>query len=51
MKKLVNGVLPIGRKLFEEVDKPIGSKVVFEDNYKEVVEREGSWTGDIKGYN
>jgi hypothetical protein len=48
---LVNGVLPVGRKLFEEVDKPIDSKVVFEDKDKGVVERQSTWTGDIKGYN
>jgi hypothetical protein len=48
---LVNEGLPLGRKLFEEVDKPTGSKVVFEDKDKGVVERESTWTGDIKGYN
>jgi hypothetical protein len=28
-KEVVNEILPLGRKLFEEVDKPTGSKVVF----------------------
>ena len=45
------GELPVGRKLFEEVDKPTGSNVVFEDKDKGIVERESTWTGDIKGYN
>jgi hypothetical protein len=43
--------LPLGRKLFEEVDRPTGTKIVFEDKEKGVVERESTWTGDIKGYN
>ncbi len=37
--------------MFEEVDKPTGTKIVFEDKEKGVVERESTWTGDIKGYN
>ena len=45
------GGLPVGRKLFEEVDKPTGSNVVFEDKDKGIVERESTWTADIKGYN
>jgi hypothetical protein len=48
---LVNEILPLGRKLFEEVDKPTGSKVVFEDNDRGIIERESTWTADIKGYN
>ena len=48
---MVNGEgLPIERKLFEEVDKPKGSKVVFDDKAKGVVETESTWTGYIKGY-
>src|SRR5919197_5756257 len=50
-RKLLNAGLPLGRKLFEEVDTPTGSKVVFEDTEKGVVERESTWIGDIKGYN
>jgi hypothetical protein len=38
-------------KLFEEVDKPESSKIVSEDNGKGVIERESSWTGEIKGFN
>jgi len=43
--------VPIGRKLFEEIDKPIDSKVVLENKKEGITERESSWTGDIKGYN
>ena len=48
---MLNGGLSIGTKLFDEIDKPTGSKVVFEDKDKGIVERESTWTGDIKGYN
>jgi hypothetical protein len=48
---LVNGKgLPVGKKLFEELDKPKGSKVVFDDKAKGVVETESTWTGYVKGY-
>lgn len=50
-RDLLNAGLSIGPKLFEEIDKPTGSKVVFEDKDKGMVERESTWTGDIKGYN
>jgi hypothetical protein len=50
-KELLNGGLSIGTKLFDEIDKPTGSRVVFEDKDKRIVERESIWTGDIKGYN
>ena len=39
----------IGRKLFEEIDKPIGYKIIDENSYG--VESEASWNGIIKGYN
>jgi hypothetical protein len=39
-RELLNGGLSIGTKLFEEVDKPTGSKIVFEDKDKGIVERE-----------
>lgn len=38
-------------KLFEEVDKPESSKIVSEDYDKGIVERESSWTGEIRGLN
>ncbi len=47
---MANAGLSIGRKLFEEIDRPTGSKIVFENNEEGVVERESTWTGDIKGY-
>lgn len=39
----------IGRKLFEEIDKPIGYKIIYENSFG--IESEASWTGIIKGYN
>ncbi len=39
----------IGRKLFNEIDKPIGYKKVYENSYG--LEIEASWDGIIKGYN
>ncbi|MFL6316285.1 MAG: hypothetical protein ACJ73C_06040 [Nitrososphaeraceae archaeon] len=48
---MVNEGLSIGRKLFEEADKPKCSKIIFEDKDKGLVERESTWTGNIKGYN
>ena len=43
--------VPIGRKLFEETDRPTESRIVSENKDEGVVERESTWTGDIKGYN
>ena len=40
----------IGRKLFEEIDIPTESKIIFENKEEGVVERESTWTGEIKGY-
>ena len=48
---MLDGDVPIGRKLFEEIDKPIDSKIILENKEEGVTERESSWTGDIKGYN
>jgi hypothetical protein len=39
-----------GEKLFEEEDKPTGSKIISEDKSNGVVERESGWIGDIKGF-
>ena len=47
---MASGGISIGRKLFEEIDKPIESKVVFENKKEGMIERESTWTGDIKGY-
>ena len=40
--------MTIGRKLFEEIDKPIGYKILFENSFG--TESESSWNGIIKGY-
>jgi hypothetical protein len=45
------GEIHIGRKLFEESDKPTGSEIIFENKEEGIVERESTWTGKIKGYN
>lgn len=47
---MASGGISIGRKLFEEIDKPIESKIVFENKKEGMIERESTWTGDIKGY-
>lgn len=39
----------IGRKLFDEIDRPIGYKMVYENSYG--LESEASWNGIVKGYN
>ena len=39
----------IGRKLFDEIDKPIGYKKDYQNSYG--LESEASWNGIIKGYN
>jgi hypothetical protein len=44
-------VISIGRKLFEEVDTPSQSKIISEDPITKIVERESSWTAEIKGIN
>jgi hypothetical protein len=44
-------MITVENKLFEELDKPKGSKIVSEDNGNGIVERESSWTGQIRGLN
>ena len=39
----------IGKKLFDEIDKPIWYKMIYENSYG--LESEASWNGVIKGYN
>jgi hypothetical protein len=48
---LKRGMISIGRKLFEEVDIPVESKIISEDTITKVVERESSWTAVINGIN
>jgi hypothetical protein len=43
--------VPMGRKLFEATDKPTESKIMSENKEEWVVERESTWTGEVKGYN
>jgi hypothetical protein len=47
----LNNGLSLGRKLFEEIDKATGSKVVAVNDASGLTERESTWTGNIKGYN
>jgi hypothetical protein len=42
-------MISIGRKLFEEVDIPTESKIIFEDAITNTVKRESSWTSEVKG--
>ena len=42
-------MISIGRKLFEEVDMPLESKIVSEDPINKIVERESTWTAEIDG--
>lgn len=44
-------MISIENKLFEEVDKPEDSKIISEDINKGIIERESTWTGQIKGFN
>ena len=37
-------MISIGRKLFEEVDIPTESKIIFEDAITKTLQRESSWT-------
>ena len=42
-------MISIGRKLFEEVDMPLESKIVSEDPINKIAERESIWTAEIDG--
>jgi hypothetical protein len=43
-------MISLGEKLFEEEDRPTGSKIISQDKTNGLVERESSWTGEIKGF-
>ena len=43
--------ISIGKKLYEEKDYPLESKIISEDKDSGVIERESSWRGEIKGFN
>ncbi len=51
IKNLLNNGLSLGRRLFEEIDKATGSKVIAANDANSLTERESTWTGNIKGYN
>ena len=38
-----------GRKLFEEIDRPTGMKIISKNS--ELIEIEAGWTGEIEGFN
>ena len=40
----------VGQKFFEETVRPTTSKIIFENKEDGIVEREITWTGEIKGY-
>ena len=44
-------MISIGRKVFEEVDRPTESNIISEDEVTKTVERESRWTGKINGIN
>ena len=46
-----NIVIHIGKKLYEEKDYPIESKIISEDKNNGLIQRESSWRGEIKGFN
>lgn len=43
-------MISIEAKLFEEVDKPEGSKIISPNNDDERIERESTWSGQITGF-
>ena len=46
-----NIVIHIGKKLYEEKDYPLESRIISEDKDNGLIQRESSWIGDIKGFN
>jgi|SRR3954453_16461453 hypothetical protein len=46
-----NIVISIGKKLYEEKDYPLESKIISEDKDSGIIKRESSWRGEIKGFN
>jgi hypothetical protein len=43
--------ISIGKKLYEEKDYPLESKIVSEDKVSGLIQRESSWRGEVKGFN
>src|SRR6476620_9915938 len=46
-----NIVIHIGKKLYEEKDYPLESRIISEDKDNGLIQRESSWRGKIKGFN
>src|SRR3954465_8522101 len=44
-------VISIGKKLYEEKDYPLESKIIYEDKDSGLIQRESRWRGEIKGFN
>ena len=44
-------VISVGKKLYDEKDYPLESKIIYEDKDNGVVQRESRWSGEIKGFN
>lgn len=44
-------MIPIGQELFEEIDIPKESEIVWKDAVNGIVERDGRWIGEIAGFN
>ena len=44
-------VISIGKKLYEEKDYPLESKIISEDKISGLIQRESRWRGQIKGFN
>ena len=42
-------MISAGRKLFDEVDMPLESKIVSEDPINKIAKRESFWTAEING--
>ena len=44
-------VISIGKKLYEEKDYPLESRIISEVKDSGIIKRESSWRGEIKGFN
>lgn len=44
-------LISIGKKLYEEKDYPLESKIISEDKINGLIQRESTWRGQIKGFN
>lgn len=46
-----NITINIGKKLYQEKDYPLESKIVSENKDAGLIQRESNWRGEIKGFN